>query len=232
MNQVYNLQTHNDSIKPVIRNLMKFTIQIPMINDIDIAGRRQYFYSPENSKSTIPERSKIKKRILKNVSKLRDDQSDNYSIEDDASNQESEPVEYRPDGRPKRKTKRTLHHDEKYPPEEESVRRRRFPRTNSKQDMVVCLPTISRKSSYRRKRRIKDLAELDSEDEDYQMANRKVANNKGYTSASYLIKKYVNKIKYCFDKYRVLSAEHYLEDIHITKSQLEKLNAYSQSNRF
>lgn len=203
-----------------------------MISNPEIAGRRQHFHCPENIKSIVPESSRVKKRILKNVSKLQDNETDNYSNDDDASNQESEQVEYRQDGRPKRKTKRTLHHDEKYPPEEDFTRRKRLPRTNSKQDMVVCLPTIPRKSSHRRRRYFKDQAELDSEDDDYNLANKKVANNKGYSAASYLIRKYVNKIKYCFDKFRVLSAEHYMDDIHITKSQLEKLDVYSQSNRF
>jgi hypothetical protein len=232
VNQVYNLQSHYQTGKPVTKNSMRFTIQIPMISNSDVAGRRQHFHCPENIKSIVPECSRVKKRILKNFSKLQDNETDNYSNDDEGSNQESEQVEYRPDGRPKRKTKRTLHHDEKYPPEDDSLKRKRLPRSNSKQDMVVCLPTILRKSSHRRKKILKDQAELDSEDEDYIMANRKVTDNKGYSAGSYLIRKYVNKIKYCFDKYRVLSAEHYMEDINITKSQLERLNVYSQSNRF
>ena len=222
-NQTYDLDSHYETGQPVTTNSMHFSLNLPMIVDVDVADRREHFYKPPNDFG--PDSQSFKKRVFKGVSKL------SYNNIDIMS-QESDSVERRKDGRPKRALKRPLHHDEKYPPDEQTPKKKRLPRSGSRTDMVVVLPKASHKQSIKKEKEMKDKLELDSDDEDYKRANKKVQFVKGHSSTTYLIKKYVNKIKYCFDKLRVLAAENYTNDIELTEKDMELAAKTTQSNRF
>lgn len=75
--------------------------------------------------------------------------------------------------------------------------------------MSLVLPKIFKNSAKKLKKSVAK-EEMESDDEDYIAANKRTACHKGYSSANFLIQKYVNKIKYCFDKNKILSAENYL----------------------
>ena len=139
------------------------------------------------------------------------------------SNSSDKIIELRPDGRPKRDIKKKMHFDEKYPPEEQTPKKRK---PNSKifnrNGVFIDTPVLSRrKSSVRRTKFSKEVNELNSDDEEYKAANKKVKDIKGRLSSSFLIRKYINKIKYCFDKLKVLSPKNQSKDINLNEKDID-----------
>ena len=120
------------------------------------------------------------------------------------------------DGR-EEKLSQNKHYDEEYPPEDQTPKKRKpWNRINSKSGMTLVLPKISKKNSLKPRKLICNEWE-GSDDEEYIKANQRVAFHKGYSAANYLIKKYINKVKYCFDKLGVLSSENYEKEISLSK---------------
>lgn len=143
------------------------------------------------------------------------EQSDSYSSD--------KIIELRPDGRPKRDIKKKMHFDEKYPPQEHTPKKRKYSSKNSLRSYGHNdTPSLSRKrSSTRRTHITKPTNELNSDDEEYQEANKRVEDIKGRQSSMFLIRKYINKIKYCFDKLKVLSSENHTKDINLNENDLD-----------
>lgn len=97
--------------------------------------------------------------------------------------------------------------------------------------MSLVLPKISKKNSLKPKKLLCNDWE-GSEDEDYIKANERVALHKGYSAANFLIRKYVNKVKYCFDKLQVLSAENYTSEIYLNDKDLDYYKGNTLSNGY
>lgn len=97
--------------------------------------------------------------------------------------------------------------------------------------MALVLPKISKKNSLKPKKLLWNDWE-GSDDEGYIKANERVALHKGYSAASYLIKKYINKVKYCFDKLGVLSAENYTNEVNLNDRDLDYLKGNTLSNGY
>lgn len=153
----------------------------------DVADRREHFYSRDYldnfcpQPSSTPKKREIKEQRLKEESKSImsgsnsnhdflsfDDEDESGSLYENSSRNCIERVELRPDGRPRRKTKKKKHFDEEYPPEEQTPKKRRSNlRINSKSNMAVILPQVSRKSLSGREKSIRDDEELHSDNEEY-----------------------------------------------------------------
>ena len=78
------------------------------------------------------------------------------------------------------------------------------------------------------------MVKLKSDYEDYKMANKKTYKDlkEGYEAGNFLIRKYINIVKYLFDKLRVLSSTNYTKDIHLTANDIKNLCGKSLSNRY
>ena len=162
-----------------------------------------------------------------------DENEDSDSLYENSPRNSTEKVEYRQDGRPKRKTKKKKHFDEEYPPEEQTPKKRKSNiRINSKSNMAVILPQIPKKSLGGIRKSIKDAEELHSDDEEYKRANLRATPQKGFSAANFLIRKYINKVKYCFDKLRILSVENSNKPIELHDKDLECLKGISQSSGY
>lgn len=68
----------------------------------------------------------------------------------------------------------------------------------------------------------KEMAEINIDNEEYAIANMRVPMYTGYKAASFLIRKYINKIKYWFDVLKKLSPENYKDDIYVTDKEMEE----------
>ena len=200
------------------------------VNDQDIADRRENFYQFYNDKPCSDsdlEGSNShsgRKRDLKHLNKGFEDDSNSFDSADKMK-----------EGRSKRTPKPNKFYDELYPPEEDKTRK---PRTNDKSqissNVVLLLPQTSKKGSPKSTKSKDYFLELDSDDDDYKKSLCKEYKNKekGYESTNFLISKYINKIKYCFDKLKVLSAENYKKDIHLTPKDFKGLRGKTLSNGY
>ena len=165
-----------------------------MLNNKDIADRRECFYKPDY----IQIEEKVKKRDKKMLTKeAANEEFKEFSIpaenlvcqEDSESNSSNKVIELRPDGRPKRDIKKKKHFDEQYPPEEQTPKRKKHNnRGLNRKSSLIDTPTLFKKRSSRRtKVPTKDSGELNSDDEEYKMANKRVKPMKGRTSSSFII---------------------------------------------
>ena len=156
---------------------MNFTIQLCMIDNEKVAERRDYYYKPDYS--ALPEAAVSPAAIPYFVNMKV------YHSNSESSSSNKSEVEYRPDGRPRRATKKKLQYDEMYPPEEPTPKRWRVSnKTNNKASSVEGVPILgmTRRFSSKRPKTSKDQIELNSDDEDYKEANKRVSKVKGYES--------------------------------------------------
>lgn len=214
-----------------------------MVINQDVAERREGFYRLRNPQILNSTLNSMKKREIKSERMIKEELDANenssnnffvingYDTAGEQSNSEdnssykhsSQNITFRNDRRSQRKITRKKHFDEQYPPEEQTPKRKRsVPRPNPKTNIVVDLPMLtSRREMLRKSKFKKEMDEILSEDEDYINANLRAAKHKGYESTNFLICKFVNKIKYCFDKLKVLSVDNYMKDIFLTEKELE-----------
>lgn len=207
-----------------------FTIDQDKVNDEEIADRRENFYQFYNFKPGFDESyessstSNLRKRDYKFL--LKQNSRESYNEHDDSFSGH--------EGLGKRKSKRPLFYDEKFPPEDQ-----KFKRQNSSKKLYLD-SNISIKLSKKYQNMSKTaknklfMAELESDDEDYKMANNRFYKHrkKGYEAGNFLIRKYINMVKYVFDKLRVLSSTNYTKDIHLTANDIKTLCGKSLSNGY
>lgn len=149
-----------------------------MVQNEEVADRRDYYYKPDYSE--LPD-ARVSPAAIPYFVKMRYYNSNSNS---DSSSNKSE-VEYRQDGRPKREIKKKLQYDEMYPPEDPTPKRYKFSnRASTKTLSMDGTQTLgmTKKLSSKRVRTSQDQIELNSDDEDYKIANSRVPSIKGYES--------------------------------------------------
>jgi hypothetical protein len=210
----------------------------------DIADRREAYFKPDYSQLPdydiiTPKKRDYKEMIIrdedeqltKNFNIFVEQLGSHDSVSDSSS---SQILKFRQDGRPLRASKPKKHFDEEYPPDDHSPKRKKMINKNSSgNDSIVEHPiVISKKSSVKRVKQNKMLEENTSDDEDYRKANKRVPLFNGYGASNFLIRKFINKIKYCFDKLQVLHPDNCNNDITLSEKSLELIKMNSQSNGY
>lgn len=197
-------------IEEGLRTPTKFSLDMQMIGSPQLALRRHLYYKPDYSLIESRLLAKMPKSELDGSLMEDDDEKDlqqfsipaqNLICHEDSqsdSNSASLLVEMRRDGRPKRERKAKMHYDEQYPPELQTPKRKKpssksILGRNSQSDTPLLM---KKRSSVRRQKASKDNEEMNSDDEDYQKANKKIPEVKGRNSCIFLVRKYVNKIKF------------------------------------
>ena len=97
---------------------------------------------------------------------------------------------------------------------------------NSKSNSVADVPMFSDKKKILLPNKYQqEMAEITTENKEYRAANMRVPMHTGYKAANFIIRKYVNKIKYCFDILKKLSPENCKEDIYLTEKDIAVLKS-------